>query len=473
MSFDEYLFNCSESYYDFMDLMLFELNSLKSILNDYEYIRNKCLSFESVTSSISKILENKDKILELNPKLIDELDLLDFLNKKNNLSNIAAKEAFQAIREDKYIKNEYTMPPELENRIKEVSEKIEKIEKIINGETDFKSLNDLLDFYEFDKDNISRIVFGFVLRKNNLLLSREEIQKEKIEEVVQEEDKEETPFVKEDKKEVDETLLEDYNTALKMYREIQGSNKELFDLYYKKYNESYTKKVFDDYSSYELEYIYSNLELSDQDLALVLYRKLISLSYDIEEAIKDIDADNPKAIDYETIIMYINEYESVFVEFSSLAEQINKIENNTIESSSKIYFPHADDGEILISNYDTYLKNIITFMRVSDTGALERRQVVVNRIKGFEYGEEILTKPILIYKKPISVSFVKLIDGGTYILCVDNAEYIIENTKNMVLKNGDVIRKQIDLIENRKIEELTMQEEIRRKVRSDASEFVR
>lgn len=472
MSFDEYIFKCSESYYDFIDLMASELDSLKSILKDNEEIKNKSLSFADSISSISKVLENKNKIIELNPELENEIELLDFLNSKDNLNNVAAEEAFQKIREDKYIKNEYTMPRELENRIDEINDEIIKIERIINGENDFKSINDILKYYKFDNENISKIVFAFVLKKNNLLLSREEIQKEKEIDVETEEVKKPI-FLKESNDEVDSELLEEYSQSLEKYTEIQGNNVDLFNDYYKKYNENYSKKMFDEYASYELGYIYNNLELSDQDLVLVLYKKLIDLYSDIEEAKKDIDINNPKVIDYETIIMLINEYESVFTEFFSLAMQIKKTENNEVEDSSKIYFPHNDNGDVLIPNFDKYLKNVITFMSVSDTGALERRQVGVNHIMGFEDGEAIISKIILIYKKPISVSFAKLIDGGTYIIYIDEAEHIINDTKNMVLTNGDLIRNQIDLIENRDINELAMQKDIRKKVRSKASEFVR
>lgn len=465
MTYDEYLLKCSESYYDFIELITTELESLNEMLNNNNSIKQKALDFNNIISSKEKLLENKDRILELNIELKDYFDLIEFLNSKNNLDNVAADEAYNAIINDKYIINEGTIPDGLNDRIKEIESEINKIKKIIDNNYDYKSITELIDYYGFDEEAKSRILFGFILKEINLLIKRNNIEiKKEIKEEIEEKNK--SKFIQVDNKKVDEELLEKYNDSLKKYKEIQVKYNDLIDEYYKKYESNYSKKVFDGYANQDINYIYNNLELSEEELSFVLYKKVINEIGNANESISQIDESNPTVVDYETAIFYINEFESVLNEFIKVVEHLNDKKINESDDSSKVYFIHDEKNNILTPNIRKHIKKIQSFIVKSDIGALDSRNLKVYRLIGAENEEKYLSKMIFLLNSNIGVTYVKLSDGGTLVLCVDNIDNILESTKEIIKLNGVDIRKTIELIESQDLNELNSQKQIRKDVNS-------
>lgn len=180
MSYDDYIQKATQSYYDFISSISIELESLKEMLKDKELIRQKSINFSNIISNKEKLLENKLKILELNNKLNEQIELLEFLNSKNNLDNAAADEAYNCIIEDVYIKNESTMPPELGNKIEELKNEINRLNRVFYSKCDYETLNEILDYYDIDENNKSIIIFGFILKENNLLKNRQNVYNDNV-----------------------------------------------------------------------------------------------------------------------------------------------------------------------------------------------------------------------------------------------------------------------------------------------------
>ena len=463
MTYHEYLKVASESYYDFIELLNIELDSLEKSLRNDEIIKDESLRFKDSISSINKVLENKDMLSEMNSELKDNIELLEFLNKKNNLDNAAAIEAFDKIVNNEYLLNRYKVSPEIDNNINKYKQEINAIKNILDGKYDFESLNKVLDHYNFDKESKTKIIFGFVLKQNNLLVDKA---KKEINEETLAENNYKNKFIKEEENAIDEKLLEKYNNALNIYRQIQIEYDDLFKEYYNKYKSNPSNKLYDSYALQGIEYIYNNLDLSDEELSLVLYKKLFNVTEDVNESIGQLNIDNPKRIDYETIIFYIEEFEETFKEFIKISKLLN--EKNTIdkEDKSKVYFIHDENNNVLIPNIKSNIKKVHAFMSKADIGALESKNLKVNRLLGVDNEEKYLSKMIFMLNNNISITYIKLNNGGTYILSVGPAEEIKDYTKETIYKYGDIIREEIELLENENIGEINKQSIIRMNIKN-------
>lgn len=234
----------------------------KAKMKRSEYEKNIAIIDEQLKLYLKEI-ENKDEIInqkvELSQKynnkkieidnLTKEMDILQENKRKMDDILIKYKEYSERIKLDEKVISEYdSMIIDLENKIRELKELLNKEDEIVNGYNIFKSLQDQLEeldakyikFNEFEKEKINiKNKINIIRRENELLLNNLKIKyNETLDKYKKlEADGEELKALEEKMKEFD-SIDDD---LLKNEEKIQEYNEKLAEL--KAEFNSYNKKI--------------------------------------------------------------------------------------------------------------------------------------------------------------------------------------------------------------------------------------
>ena len=404
---------------DFVELCINDiknkLGNIDKIIEDYNFVLMLARNF-----SIEFIIANKGKIIELDSKLTNNINILDFFYKKNMTNIEQVQVALNEIKQSKIFTLNYNLQ-QSNSQKNSLEEKLKIYNAALNSET-----TDLEKYVQ-------------VVEESNLS------ENEKL-----------TLYV---------ALAHD-TVPHKLERKETNDNSQLESEYstLKDVAQSYINKYYELTSSKDPKYIFyaksiASTKLSDDEFEdSYIEERLIVSIFELISAKKDANSIDDLAFSIEILKDKIEQVEKL----SRKYEKEKELESQN-ENSSEIYYLNSE-GNLLFNmdSFNSEQKEKIAYLT----------EKILNGNFDYQKGKKH-TKMMTKYKEEsvfinkssnMGCAFIRIDADKVLILNFDSVKSIFDSTKRMLNSNADLIKSCKTKILNNDTQELTNQELIKEKL---------
>ncbi len=459
----------------FVESIQNDVNALNTREKEISDSEEKYRLFSEILSDNSKIIENKSLFIELDPSLEPEFNKLIFFKEKNNMENKMAEMALRKIVNNSKVVEASTPSITSKTELESISSKIKSLEVVLNGNFTPADIVEAAKLHNLSDEEIKRILFYYIYRttpmvrvvlqrKENSIAKDDNIKEIKIDETPEEEVRiADIPFFNVD---TAPSVKEKYDEEKKKYDEIRAKNKDIMSRYSEILKNN---RLASSYFNVSTEQLYE-LGLNEDDIAEIIAYKLFKAKESVEGYINLVEMDATQNInlldaDCDMAIKKMHDFEALMSELIKLDEkELEGDVENANFNNSELFFAHDEEGKALIQNDEELLNKIYDIIRGTDDTTIENSYAKAYRVPYVEKEERILGKEIYMLLSSPSVSYVKLNHNNAdarFIITVNQKSIIGLKTSQLLIKYGDIVAKQISLIENNDEEELSLQAKLK------------
>ncbi len=493
MIYENDINNAKVAWNAFIESVKSDVKSLKTRQSEIAEMEKNAEVFSSLLADPSKVIENKNLFIELEPSLASEFNKLEFFKEKNNLENKMAEVALNKIISNSKVIEVSTLPITVKTESESVSNKLKSLEELLDNNLSPSFIMEVAKLHNMTDDEVKQVLFYYVYRTTPLVrvaMQREENKKVekkenvKIEEIKKEEVKKEIEVIPEP--EVDEepiviaevpvltiedepTIKDKFDEAKKEYDKLKSDNKKLLSRY------TYILKTGKNVSSYvnaSKEQLYE-LGFTDDDVAEVTAYRLFKAKEAVENYINivnnDVSLNNNMLDDDASYAMQKMD------DFKKILDELKEMDEKELEGASEkaslsdavLFFSHDDKVDALIPNDPVFKRKISNIINKTDDAVFEDSFANATKLPYVEQEVKFLGKDIYMLLTSPSVSYVKVKyenEEARFIITMDQRTKISAKTSQILLRYGDEILEQIKLIEQNNPDEIEKQTSLRKKL---------